>query len=233
MIQIESLHKRYGTHDALRGLSLSLRNGEVYGLLGPNGAGKSTTIRILLGFEPFESGTVLVAGHDMRTHADAARSRTGYIPENVELYPFLTGIENLDHFTRLGGSALDKAELREVLLRCGLEADHHSRRLSTYSKGMRQKVGIAIALARKANVLLLDEPASGLDPAASRELGVLLRELANGGTTVLMASHDLFRVRETCDRVGILQHGRIVREMEAAHIDAASLEQAYLEHINA
>jgi ABC-2 type transport system ATP-binding protein len=233
MIQIESLHKRYGTHDALRGLSLSLRNGEVYGLLGPNGAGKSTTIRILLGFEPFESGTVLVAGHDMRTHADAARSRTGYIPENVELYPFLTGIENLDHFTRLGGSALDKAELREVLLRCELEADHHSRRLSTYSKGMRQKVGIAIALARKANVLLLDEPASGLDPAASRELGVLLRELANGGTTVLMASHDLFRVRETCDRVGILQHGRIVREMEAAHIDAASLEQAYLEHINA
>lgn len=232
MIHIEALHKRYGAHEAVKGLSLSLQRGEVYGLLGPNGAGKSTTIRILLGFEPFESGTVLVAGHDMRTHADEARSRTGYIPENVELYPFLSGLENLDHFTRLGGSALAKADLREALLRCGLEADHHGRRLSSYSKGMRQKVGIAIAVARKADVLLLDEPASGLDPAASRELGVLLRELARGGTTVLMASHDLFRVRETCDRVGILQHGRIVREMGAAHIDAAALEQAYLEHIN-
>jgi ABC-2 type transport system ATP-binding protein len=233
MIHIDTLHKRYGANEALRGLSLSLKRGEVYGLLGPNGAGKSTTIRILLGFETFDSGTVQVGGHDVLTHGKEARSCTGYIPENVELYPFLSGMENLDHFTSLGGSNLNKTALSEALLRCGLEAAHHGKRLSAYSKGMRQKVGIAIAVARKSEVLLLDEPASGLDPAASRELGALLREMAKSGTTVLMASHDLFRVRETCDRVGILQHGRIVREMDAAHIDAVALEQAYLEHINA
>lgn len=231
MIQIDDLHKRYGAQDALRGLSLSLARGEVYGLLGPNGAGKSTTIRILLGFEPFDRGQVRIGEHNVRTHADEARALTAYIPENVELYPYLSGLENLDHFARLGGRALPRSELQQALLRCGLEAMHHGKHLSTYSKGMRQKVGIAIALARKAQVLLLDEPASGLDPAASKELGVLLRDLAGAGSTVLMASHDLFRVRETCDRVGILQNGHIVREMDAKAIDAAGLERAYLEHL--
>jgi ABC-2 type transport system ATP-binding protein len=231
MIHITDLRKRYGAQEALRGLSLHVAAGEVYGLLGPNGAGKSTTIRILLGFEPYEQGQVQVCGHDVRTQAGAARAVTAYIPENVELYPYLSGVENLDHFARLSGVALGKAALREALLRCGLEAAHHHKRLSAYSKGMRQKVGIAIALARKARVLLLDEPASGLDPAASRELGLLLRELAKAGTSVLMASHDLFRVRETCDRVGILQQGRIVREMEALSIDAAGLERVYLENL--
>ncbi|MFZ1694333.1 MAG: ABC transporter ATP-binding protein [Flavobacteriales bacterium] len=233
MIHINGLHKRYGAHHALRDLSLKVAAGEVYGLLGPNGAGKSTTIRILLGFEPFEEGSVQVGGHSVRDQAEAARRITGYIPENVELYPYLSGLENLDHFARLSGAALGKDGLREALLKCGLDGSHHNKRLSTYSKGMRQKVGIAIALARKAQVLLLDEPASGLDPAASRELGLLLRELAQGGTTVLMASHDLFRVRETCDRVGILQQGRIVQEMEASSIDAAGLERAYMAQLTA
>lgn len=229
MIEITSLSKRYGSVDAVRDLNLQEGKGHVYGLLGPNGAGKSTTIRVLLGFEPYENGTVRVAGHDVRTHAALARARTGYIPENVELYPYLSDMEDLDHFARLGGVALGKAGLKDALITCGLDPADHGKRLSAYSKGMRQKVGIAIALARKAQVLLLDEPASGLDASASRELGLLLRDLAMRGTAILMASHDLFRVRETCDRVGILVQGRIVREMDASAIDAAELERACLE----
>ncbi|MEO1449661.1 MAG: ABC transporter ATP-binding protein, partial [Bacteroidota bacterium] len=161
--------------------------------------------------------------------ANQVRPLIGYIPENVNLYPYLTGVENLDYFCRLTGLKYDKADLQDFLIICGLQADAHHQKVRGYSKGMRQKVGIAIAYAKKAQVYLLDEPASGLDPVASNELSERLQELSAEGATVLMASHDIFRVREACHRIGMLKQGRLVKEIKSESVSAHELEQLYLE----
>lgn len=231
MIEINNTSLAYKGKRAVTGLSLSVAAGEIYGLLGPNGAGKSTTLNMLLGFLKPDSGTTLVNGANTSTHAEEARNQTGYIPENVNLYPYLTGIENLDYFCKLAGTPYTAAELSDILLMCGLQTDAHHKKTKTYSKGMRQKVGIAIAYAKKAKVYLLDEPASGLDPLASNELSALLKRLAGEGAAVLMASHDIFRVRETCNRIGILKHGVLVREMQASEVTANELEKIYLDYM--
>ena len=214
---------------ALESLSLQINKGEIYALLGPNGAGKTTTINLLLGFLKPDRGTVAVDNLDPIQQVGEVRRRVAYIPENVSLYPYLTGLENLDYFCKLGKLSYSRDELTAMLEKCGLAPPAHHQKLTTYSKGMRQKVGIAIAYAKKARVLLLDEPASGLDPEASNELSALLQSLAHDGATVLMASHDLFRVRETADRIGILHHGRLLQELEAREISANDLESIYLQ----
>lgn len=231
MIAIENTSKSYKGKQAVNGLSLTVAGGEIYGLLGPNGAGKSTTLNMLLGFLKPDSGTTLVNGANTNTNADEAREQTGYIPENVNLYPYLTGIENLDYFCKLSGVRYSKDELSDILATCGLQQDAHNKKTETYSKGMRQKVGIAIAYAKKAKVYLLDEPASGLDPSASNELSVLLKKLAEEGAAILMASHDIFRVRETCNRIGILKHGVLVKEMNTSEVTAQELEKIYLDYM--
>lgn len=231
MIAIENTSKSYKGKQAVNGLSLSVTEGEIYGLLGPNGAGKSTTLNMLLGFLKPDSGTTLVNGADTSTSADEARKQTGYIPENVMLYPYLAAIENLDYFCKLAGIRYSKNELSDILATCGLQQDAHHKKTETYSKGMRQKVGIAIAYAKKAKVYLLDEPASGLDPSASNELSVLLKKLAEEGAAILMASHDIFRVRETCNRIGILKHGVLVKEMNTSEVTANELEKIYLDYM--
>ena len=152
----------------------------------------------------------------------------GYIPENVNLYPYLSGIENLDYFCKISRLSLNYIKLSELLNECGLENDAHNKRTSEYSKGMRQKVGIAIALAKNAKIYLLDEPASGLDPMASNELSVILKKLSTNGATILMASHDLFRVRETCDKIGILKQGSLIKEMLSKDVTSNELEEIYL-----
>lgn len=231
MIAIENASKSYKGKRAVSGLSLSVSGGEIYGLLGPNGAGKSTTLNILLGFLKPDDGKAFVNGTDTSAEATGARKQIGYIPENVSLYPYLTGIENLDYFCRLAGIRYNKAELSDFLTTCGLPKDAHNKKTETYSKGMRQKVGIAIAYAKKAKVYLLDEPASGLDPLASNELSVLLKKLADEGIAILMASHDIFRVRETCNRIGILKHGILVKEMQTSDVTANELEKIYLDYM--
>ncbi|MGJ1431674.1 ABC transporter ATP-binding protein [Sphingobacterium spiritivorum] len=231
MIAIESTSKSYKGKQVVNELSLSVAVGEIYGLLGSNGAGKSTTLNMLLGFLKPDSGATLINGIDTTTDAERARKQTGYIPENVSLYPYLTGLENLDYFCKLAGIAYNKAELSDILSICGLQADAHNKKTEIYSKGMRQKVGIAIAYAKKAKVYLLDEPASGLDPLASNELSALLKRLADEGAAVLMASHDIFRVRETCNRIGILKHGVLVKEMNTSEVTANELEKIYLDYM--
>lgn len=229
MISIQEVQKSYKTSLALESLSLQINKGEIYALLGPNGAGKTTTINLLLGFLKPDRGTVAVDNLDPIQQVGEVRRRVAYIPENVSLYPYLTGLENLDYFCKLGDLSYARDELSAMLDKCGLAPQAHHKKLETYSKGMRQKVGIAIAYAKKARVLLLDEPASGLDPEASNELSALLQSLAHDGATVLMASHDLFRVRETADRIGILHHGRLLQELEAREISANDLESIYLQ----
>ncbi|HCA09213.1 MULTISPECIES: ABC transporter ATP-binding protein [unclassified Chryseobacterium] len=231
MIRIENTRKSYNGKEAVKGLSLSVAEGEIYGLLGPNGAGKSTTLNMLLGFLKPDSGTTLLNDIDTSTHAKEAREIIGYIPENVNLYPYLTGIENLYYFCKLAGKNYSTEELSGILTSCGLQRDSHNKKTGAYSKGMRQKVGIAIAYAKKAKVYLLDEPASGLDPLASNELSALLKKLADEGAAILMASHDIFRVRETCSRIGILKSGVLVKEMKTSGVTANELEEIYMDYM--
>ncbi len=231
MIQLEKVGKKYKGRVAVDNLTLHINKGEVFGLLGANGAGKSTTLNMLLGFIKPDNGKALINGIDSALNAGEARRQIGYIPENVNLYPYLTGIENLDYFSKLAGKKYDKGQLIEFLVKCGLQSEAHHKRVATYSKGMRQKVGIAIAYAKQANIYLLDEPASGLDPLASNELSVLLKKLSGEGSAILMASHDIFRVRETCDRIGILKNGVLIKEMSTSEVSAKELENIYLEYM--
>lgn len=229
MIQIKQVSKSFKGHTAVNNLNLQIEQGEILGLLGANGAGKSTTINMLLGFLQPDAGSITVQNLDTVKDTAKVRKLIGYIPENVNLYPYLTGVENLDYFCRLAGISYSKKELKDFLLTCGLQEEAHSQKVAGYSKGMRQKVGIAIAYAKKAEVYLLDEPASGLDPLASNELSELLKKLASEGAAILMASHDIFRVREVCNRIGILKKGVLVKQLSSAEVSANELEQLYLE----
>tara|TARA_Y100001970_G_scaffold283335_1_gene398199 strand:- start:5386 stop:6096 length:711 start_codon:yes stop_codon:yes gene_type:complete len=231
IIRIQNITKFFNDNMAVNDLSLAINEGEIYGLLGHNGAGKSTTINILLGFLKPDSGTVSINDIDISSEYIRARQYIGYISENVSLYPYLTGVENLDYFCKLSGKILNQKRLSGLLNECGLESEVHYKRTGTYSKGMRQKVGIAIALAKNAKVYLLDEPASGLDPLASNELSLLLRKLASQGAAILMASHDIFRVRETCDRIGIIKKGALVKEMRTSDVSTNELENIYIDYI--
>jgi len=229
MINIQEVTKSFKGNIAVQNLNLQVDKGEILGLLGANGAGKSTTINMLLGFLTPDSGKVEINQMDCVKKSKEVRKLIGYIPENVNLYPYLSGLENLDYFCKLVGLKYKKSELQEFLTTCALQNEAHSKKVSTYSKGMRQKVGIAIAYAKKAQVYLLDEPASGLDPLASNELSALLKKLASEGATILMASHDIFRVREVCNRIGILKKGALLKELHSEEVSANELEELYLE----
>lgn len=231
LISIQNIIKSFKNLKAVDNLSLEIKEGEIYGLLGSNGAGKSTTLNILLGFLSPDSGTALINGVDTTDNSDEARKQIGYIPENVSLYPYLTGVENLDYFCKLNDKNHSPEKLEEFLDKCGLDSEFHNIRTETYSKGMRQKVGIAIALAKEASVYLLDEPASGLDPLASNELSALLRKLASNGAGILMASHDIFRIRETCNRIGIIKNGELLKEMDTSDVSTNELENIYIEYM--
>lgn len=236
MIAIQNLHKSFGDTRALTGLDLRVEPGQIYCLLGPNGAGKSTTINSVLGFIRPDSGAIEVAGVNVGSDPERARRSLAYIPEQVQLYPKLSGLENLRYFYQLsahsGGQDEEKllgdSELMQCLLEAGLQEQAVTQYISGYSKGMRQKVGIAIALARRAPVMLLDEPTSGLDPEAAWQFGVGLRALADRGVAVLMATHDLFRAQDVADRIGILMQGRLVEDMSAESLSAQNLEALYL-----
>lgn len=231
MIQIQNASKSFKGSTAVQDLTLEVSRGEILGLLGANGAGKSTTINMLLGFISPDSGTVTIQEMDTNKQAGEVRKLVGYIPENVNLYPYLSGVENLDCFCRLAGLKYTQSELQDFLNTCGLQDEAHHQKVAAYSKGMRQKVGIAIAYAKNAKVYLLDEPASGLDPLASNELSSLLKKLAAEGATILMASHDIFRVREVCHRIGILKKGSLVKELKSEEVSANELESLYLEYM--
>ena len=231
MISIKNITKRFGGFEAVKDLSIEINKGEIYGLLGSNGAGKSTTINILLGFLEPDKGKAFIDSIDVTANEDSARKKIGYISENVNLYPYLTGIENLNYFCKIAGEDYNDEALSKILNDCGLDSDAINKKVGSYSKGMRQKVGIAIAFAKKAKVLLLDEPASGLDPLASTELSSTLKSLAKKGTAVLMASHDIFRVRETCDRIGILKNGSLIDQMDTSKVTTNELEKIYIDYM--
>ncbi len=231
MIELDSVVMEFSGRRVVDELSLKVDAGAVYGLLGPNGAGKSTTINLVTGLLAPTSGKIRVGGVDAVAEPQRARGQLAYVSESVALYPHLSGVENLQLFSTLAGKSLDAPACRASLERAGLQRDAHARRVATYSKGMRQKVGLAIALAKDARAIVLDEPSSGLDPSAAAELTDRIRELAGDGLAVLMATHDLFRARESCDSIGLLVGGVLQAQWAADELDDRALESAYLERV--
>lgn len=228
-----NLTKRYedGTL-ALDHVSFHVNPGSVYAMLGGNGAGKTTTINLFLNFIEPTSGEARIDGIVTHKEPLKAKQRIAYVSENVMLYPNFTAIQNLDFFAKLGGKLeCSKDDYRDVLLRVGLEEVAHSRRLKGFSKGMRQKCGIAIAILKDAPAILLDEPTSGLDPSAGLEFIQLLKDLRGEGKAILMSTHDIFRAKEVADTIGIMNEGVLVMERSAAELEGENLEQLYVQYM--
>lgn len=205
MLTLSNLTKRYGAMTALNKVSLSVEAGERVALLGHNGAGKSTMMKLVLGLITPDGGDISIAGHS--PGSVVARGLTAYLPENAAFHPALTGREQIGHFLRLRGEPVSKAD--DLLERVGL-TDAARRRIGTYSKGMRQRIGLAQALIGTPQLMVLDEPTSGLDPLSRREFYVLLDQLAAQGTAILLSSHALSEVEDRTDRIVILSKGNLV-----------------------
>jgi ABC-2 type transport system ATP-binding protein len=213
-IRTKGLTKRYGELTAVDHLDLEVRYGEVFGLLGPNGAGKTTTILMLLGLSEPSDGVAEVAGLDPTRHPLEVKRRVGYMPDNVGFYGDLTGRENLRYTARLNGLGGDDGEtrLRDLVGQVGL-VDAADNRVDTYSRGMRQRLGVADALIKDPDVLILDEPTVAIDPEGVADMLRLIRSLARErGVALLLSSHLLHQVQSVCDRVGIFVRGRMVAE---------------------
>lgn len=230
-LEARKLTKRYGDHLALDGLELAVSEGQTLCLLGANGAGKTTTINLFLGFTAPTSGQALVAGKDVAADPAGARAMLGYVAEVVSLYPALTGAENLAFFNQLAGKATEIGKRDDILSRLRFPIGQIDQAAGSYSKGMRQKLGLAIALMKGARAILLDEPLSGLDPAAANDLVGVLRDTAASGTALLISTHDIFRAKDVADRIGIMRHGRLVDSVDPATLSASALEQLYLTHM--
>jgi ABC-2 type transport system ATP-binding protein len=231
LLEARALTKRYGEVLALDHLDFSVVAGETLCLLGANGAGKTTTLNLFLGFAAPTSGQALVAGHDVAASPVAARQALGYVAEVVSLYPTLSGAENLAFFAGLAGRPVDPVGRDAILDRLRFPVGAIDRPAGTYSKGMRQKLGLAIALMKGAQAILLDEPLSGLDPAAANDLVAVLRETAAGGTALLVSTHDIFRAKDVATRIGIMRHGRMVDSIDPASLSGPELEHLYLTHM--
>jgi ABC-2 type transport system ATP-binding protein len=210
VIVTRGLTKRYGRVVAVEDLNLEVEEGEVFGLLGPNGSGKTTTILMLLGLTEPTSGEARVLGLDPMREPLKVKAKVGYLPDQVGFYGELTAWENLRYTTRLLGlpEAEAKARIEEVLRRMGLW-EVRDRRVSAFSRGMRQRLGLAEVLLKRPKVAILDEPTLGLDPEAAREFLDLIKGLKPEGITVLLSSHLLHQVQEICDRVGLFHRGRL------------------------
>jgi ABC-2 type transport system ATP-binding protein len=216
-INIDGVTKRFGDELALEGLDLTVREGEVYGFLGPNGAGKSTTINLLLDFIRPTAGGVTVFGRDAQEGSLEIRERTGILPEGIELYDRLTGRQHVE-FAIESKAADDDAD--ELLSRVGI-ADATDKKAGGYSKGMAQRLTLATALVGEPDLLILDEPSTGLDPNGAREMREIIREENRRGATVFFSSHVLGQVEAICDRVGILRDGELIAEDTIAGLEDA------------
>jgi ABC-2 type transport system ATP-binding protein len=216
LLAIEGLMVERGERRVVDGLSLTLGAGEVYALLGGNGAGKSTTLFAILGLIPRTAGQLTVAGHDPGQAPDLVRASVAYLPENVALYPAFSARENVGYFLDLAGTPRPAAAVEDAFAAVKLAPEAWDRPVGGFSKGMRQKTAIALALLRQTPLLLLDEPTSGLDPAATRDFHALIGDVAARGVAVLMVTHDLFGAADVAGRIGLLAGGRLAREWQAA-----------------
>jgi len=230
VLSAQAVTAGYGGKTVVQGLGLQVRRGEIYALLGSNGAGKTTTLSLFLGFLAPMAGRVRVQGLDPGAQAAAARRLLAYIPENVALYEDLSARENLAYLLDLAGQPADAAAIDRALAAAGLAPAAFGRRVGGFSKGMRQKVAIALALARQVPALLLDEPTSGLDPQATAEFNRLLALLRAQGVAILMVTHDLLSAADVADRIGFIDGGRLIEEVAASgaeRFDVRALHRRY------
>ncbi|MGE7660625.1 ABC transporter ATP-binding protein [Peribacillus sp. NPDC097197] len=216
-LSVKNLKKTIGKREIIKGIEFELREGEVFGFLGPNGAGKTTTIRMLVGLIKPTSGSIEICGYDVRKNFTEAMKNLGCIVENPELYPYLSGWDNLLHFARML-PGVDESRMNEVIELVGLKARIHEK-VKTYSLGMRQRLGIAQAMLNRPKILVLDEPTNGLDPAGIREMRQFIRKLAEEeGMSVLVSSHLLGEIQLLCDRVAIITKGEIIQTDTVEHL---------------
>src|SRR5262245_18966624 len=234
MIQLDNVTKRYGNKTAVEGLSLDIPAGELFAFLGPNGAGKTTTIKMMCGLLFPTSGRVRLGGHDLATDGDRARALLAYVPDQPFLYEKLTGREFLEFVAEMYGLSGGEARVRiaEVIGEFQL-GDFIDDLTERYSHGMRQRTVFASALVHRPRVLIVDEPTVGLDPCSVRQLKDLLRRYADSGVTVFLSSHSLDVVEELADRIGIIDHGRLIGcgTLEALRSQAeigGTLEEVFL-----
>ncbi|MFC1735575.1 ABC transporter ATP-binding protein [Candidatus Hydrogenedentota bacterium] len=217
---------------AVDGISLSVKPGEIFCTLGGNGAGKTTIMMMILGFTEPTEGTARICGVDIRKDPLEAKKHVAYVSENVQLYGNFTGMQNLDFFTKLAGrKRVPQEEFEQVLKRVGLSKDAHRRRVKGYSKGMRQRLGIAIAIMKQAEVILLDEPTSGLDPKGGVEFLRLLNELRKENKAIFMTTHDIFRAKEIADRIGIQKEGHMIKILDREEVQREDLNDIYLKYV--
>lgn len=230
IVSAQSLCVQFGTQTVLDKVNFSVGQGEIFALLGGNGAGKSTTLKTFLGTVTPTSGEASVMSMSVKDNIDDVRAKVAYLPESVMLYGHLTGVENIKYFLSLADVSKPEQEIEQALQRVALQQYAWHRTMSNYSKGMRQKTAIALALLRNAPVLFLDEPTSGLDPNAIDEFNQLIATLAQEGTTVFMVTHDVYGACQIAHRIGLLDQGKIVGMFErkdSDHIDTELVHAAF------
>ena len=234
VIAANGLTKRYANASAVDGISFDIKKGEVFGLLGPNGAGKTTTILMMLGLTEISSGQIRVLGFDPARQPLQVKRRVGYLPDSVGFYDQLSAVENLSYTAKLMGLSLKERRFRieQALTRVRLDDVAH-KRVATFSRGMRQRLGLAEIIVKKAEIAILDEPTSGLDPQATLEFLELIRELKAEGITVLLSSHLLDQVQRICDRVALFQSGRIVLMGSVADLSVQVLGAGFVVEVEA
>lgn len=228
VIETNGLSKRYGDIVAVDALDLAVRRGEIFGLLGPNGSGKTTTILMLLGLTEPTAGSVRVLGFDPARQPLSVKARAGYMPDEVGFYDELTARENLIYIARLNGLSRDEGYRRidDALAHMRL-SEVADRRVATFSRGMRQRLGVADVLLKQPQLIIMDEPTQGLDPDGAREFLHIIRNLKEEGITILLSSHLLYQVQAVCDRVGLFHRGRMVLEGTVTELAQRVLGSAY------
>ncbi|MET1256895.1 ABC transporter ATP-binding protein [Aliikangiella maris] len=229
MLKVNQLSKSFGHKNAVKQLSFRVETSQVYCLLGGNGAGKTTTLNMLLGFIEPDSGYAEFNSIDLWKDRRVIQKSIFYLPENINLYSELTAIENLKYLTQLSGLTIDEATIKKALIECGLAEQAHNKSTRAFSKGMRQKAGLALARLKDAKLLLLDEPTSGLDPSATYEFVQLIQRLKAQGATIVMITHDLQCACLLADEIGILQAGKLVQNITNNDLTLEKLEQYYFQ----
>lgn len=209
IMELKGLKKSIKNKPIIKGLDFTIRSGEVFGFLGPNGAGKTTTIRMMVGLMRMTEGDVIIKGHSIKSNYKEAIKHVGAIVENPEMYPFMSGRKNLVHYSRMI-PGITKERIDDVVRLVGLEKRQKDK-VSKYSLGMRQRLGIAQALLHNPSVLILDEPTNGLDPSGIREIRAYIRKLAaEEDVAVIVSSHILSEMELMCDRIGIIKNGELI-----------------------
>ena len=230
-LQAIDVSKSFSDVDALVNVNLQIGVGDVLGLLGPNGAGKTTLINVFLGLVKPDSGKVLVLDKNPIEDPRDIRKDISYVPELVALYPELTAFQNLQFFNSFNEGPCNIDELTQCLHDVRLNERFHHSKTKVLSKGMCQKVGLAIALAKNAKVIFMDEPWTGLDPESASELSDQIQATRDRGTTILLATHDLFHLSGIASHIGLLRNGRLLNLVSSHELDAKEIEQLYLDHM--